>query len=90
MVTVATQANDMQRVSTALEVWNRNQNSDSSEINDLDVPARDVRVDFEARSDEYLSTSSMARELGKESLYMSDRNYSLWKEHVLDNGRAAA
>ena len=46
MVTVATQANDMRRVSTALEVLNRNQNPDSLEITDLEAPARDVCVEF--------------------------------------------
>ena len=78
----------MQRVNALLTVLSRHQNSDASETTDLELPARDVRVEIEARGEEYRDNLSMARELGKENPILSDRNYSLWKEHVVAYGRA--
>lgn len=90
------QAQDMQRVNAVLEdILNRNQNSDASEAEEVELPAREVlpgrvaRVDVNARGDENRGNYSMARELGKEIPTLTDRNYSLWKEHVLAYGRAA-
>ena len=90
------QAQDMQRVNAVLDdILNRNQNSEASEAEEVELPVREVlpgrvaRVDVDARGDENRGDYSMARELGKEIPTLTHRNYSLWKEHVLAYGRAA-
>ena len=90
------QAQDMQRVNALLDdILNRNQNSEASEVEEVELPAPELMpgrvalVNVDARGDENRGNYSMARELGKEIPALTDRNYSLWKEHVLAYGRAA-